>query len=337
MAERPFKLDGSNFKHMTDAEFDRILFETRIKYAERLLAYHNSAAGAANYGAIKIGSATGFTFAGSFVDRKYAVNTGTVTRGLNDGIDDQAAANALDVNTTYTDTTYSVYNKRFGAQTIYYDTNLTNTQHDASGMLKHNDATDVVAPIEYGDSLLNTLLDECISQMHSGDEIGSYRIGTSAPAGGGWSTAISNMFVDTAYGNTNINYNLYLKTAKSTAATTPTLVRPMGRVSSADSNIKEKITNATVKDDDFIVNYMLPSLTRRLFSNSLNTIFYVFSAVDYSSSAKYRNSGAVTDTNKATQTTNVTFADPTYTKTATPSGTATTRTTQYLWMYYAAG
>ena len=76
--------------------------------------------------------------------------------------------------------------------------------------------------------LRDTLADHCLTQMLSGDEVGSYRVSPSGSAPntasgitGGW-VDTGSFYHDRIYDNvTNVDYRLWLKTANTTEPTTP--------------------------------------------------------------------------------------------------------------------
>ena len=69
--------------------------------------------------------------------------------------------------------------------------------------------------------LRDSLATHCLTQMRTGDEVGSYRVATSDPGGGTWSDKGA-FFTDTIYGNASYGaYKLWLKTANTTEPSTP--------------------------------------------------------------------------------------------------------------------
>ena len=83
-----------------------------------------------------------------------------------------------------------------------------------------------IGPISETD-LQDTLADHCLTQMISGDEVGTYRVATSNPGGGTWSDKTQFMddttYNELVYGTeiTVGDYRLWLKTANTTEPSTP--------------------------------------------------------------------------------------------------------------------
>ncbi len=115
-----------------------------------------------------------------------------------------------------------------------------------TGILYWSDPDLKIGPVSETD-LQDTLADHCLTQMVSGDEVGTYRVATSTPSGGTWSDK-GQFMDDTIYRDSNPgslvegdyhvtgwdtpghanyqqttqgDYRLYLKTANTTEPTTP--------------------------------------------------------------------------------------------------------------------
>lgn len=86
-------------------------------------------------------------------------------------------------------------------------------------------------------NIVDAVLADCINEMRTGDEIGTYRIEnatmTNGPAGGVWENK-NLWFTDSIYQNGNVNtYNLWLKrsgTAPASTAVRPLAVLPDGQI-----------------------------------------------------------------------------------------------------------
>ena len=121
--------------------------------------------------------------------------------------------------TTITNTQYTRY------QNINHVNNTSPTEINTAGILVWSSPDLKIGPIDETD-ILDTLGTHCLTQMQSGDEVGSYRVSVSAPntasgITGGWVDKGS-FFVDSIYGNASYNdYRLWLKTANTTEPTTP--------------------------------------------------------------------------------------------------------------------
>ena len=125
-----------------------------------------------------------------------------------------------DENTGYVDTTYLYYQRRDHATAVPDATTINNM-----GILHWTTPDLKIGPITETD-LRDTLADHCLTQMLSGDEVGTYRVSSAMPntasgITGGWVDKGS-FFHDQIYdANTNVDHRLWLKTANTTEPTTP--------------------------------------------------------------------------------------------------------------------
>jgi len=325
---------GDNFRAISSGDMDRLLYNTRLEFAANLYKYHTLGSPYLSYGALSVGAVTNWNFLDSMSDQKKAVNSDTHTRGLNDGIDDQAIAAALSVSTTSTTTTtYNYYHNSGNLNLTPYPPPPTNSVLDDDGIVIFDSTAIRIDPMGPG-TILNDLLDDCIQQMFSGDEIGTYRIGTAAPSGGGWQE-ITTWFVDTTYNQGTTTYKLYLKTDKSTAATAPTEIEPVGLYNVGGSNPGNLRFRDIGQNSNLVRNVMLPYLYGRMLG--LDKLFY-YVADFVPAGSRYSDRGTFVDTHQIGDDGGVvTFADPTYTKTVTPSGAATERTSKHLYLDWADG
>jgi len=128
-------------------------------------------------------------------------------------------------NTGYVDTTYLYYQRRDHATAVPDATTINNM-----GILYWTTPDLKIGPITETD-LRDTLADHCLTQMLSGDEVGTYRVSEAMPntasgITGGWVDKGS-FFHDQIYdatindGGTNVDYRLWLKTANTTEPTSP--------------------------------------------------------------------------------------------------------------------
>lgn len=302
---RPLKIDSTNLKEMSDTEMQQLRYQLRRAYADQV--------NGSGDGYIFVGS--GQTSIGSKSDTSHTVNTGTHTRASapsHYGQDDQATANALSVSVgTETDSTYNYRQDRT------FPSFPSNATLDTDGYTRLN-GTDI--QIESTEAnFYDTIISDTISEMRTGDEVGTYRISTSTPTNGGAGTWYDKgtWFVDTTYSGTQATYKLWLKMSLTT--TPGSAVYPMGKETNHD--LKEIVTG---KNSDLVQNVLLPILTRRLNNGDLRY------TVSTTASSGNLNRGSFVDTRLNSSSSAVTFSNPTYTKTVTPSGSAATITTHYL-------
>jgi hypothetical protein len=91
---------------------------------------------------------------------------------------------------------------------------------NASGLLYWSSPDLKIGPTAEQD-LRDTLATDCLTQMKTGDEVGSYRVATSDPGGGTWSDK-GTFFHDTRYSSETVStYKLWLKTANTTEPSSP--------------------------------------------------------------------------------------------------------------------
>jgi len=168
-----------------------------------------------------------------------------------------------------------------------------------------------MGPIVEAD-LMDTITTHCLTQMRTGDEVGSYRVAASNPGGGTWSNK-GTFFTDTWYGGSE-NYMLWLKTANTTEPSTP------------DNYIRWDSTNNEIQ---------LESSTD--YSASSKIINDVYLNVIARRHLVYNVATSIVGTNKGTfldrkydSTTNVlSLTSSVYTRSYSPSGTLATNQTFY--------
>lgn len=117
--------------------------------------------------------------------------------------------------------------------------------------------------------IYDEVLTHCLTEMKTGDEVGTYRVSTSTPSSGGAGTWVNRTtwFEDTRYvypGSAPAIRRLYLKTALSSPPTGSVL--PLGLRAAGSDTLKPK---AIGKTDNLIQNVLLPALTRRIINGDL--------------------------------------------------------------------
>lgn len=179
----------------------------------------------------------------------------------------------------------------------------------------------------------NEVIQEAVTQISTGNEVGSYRVSTSAPTTGtaGTWTDKGLWFRDDRYaggtGAGEVAFATYKLWLKSNLTSPPnSSLKPLGLTNSSDANLIEKEVNSTLAN--IYVNVLLPILSRR---KSFGDLLYT---VDGSAGAN--NRGSFSDT-KYTTASNSQFATGSgmgevYYSRSTPntSGSTTTVNTYYL-------
>lgn len=95
------------------------------------------------------------------------------------------------------------------------------------------------------------IIDDCVTQMLTGDMVGTYMVSTSTPAGGGWeNTGV--LYVDTRYNNVgNTTFNLYVR--RTATAPTTNLPVPLRRLSGLNFIQQSAAQNSAFEDFLFSV------------------------------------------------------------------------------------
>lgn len=317
---RPLKIKSGNdgLKEMTDAELDRICYNLRARYAELLNA------DTITTGKLNVGSVSGYTLIGSAANTIATQETNTRARTNTAGDDitptydgttapaagDWPAQASTGTNTV---TTYNYYQDR---QVPSYPNNSTLNADSYFYWNTTDSKLQLVGATE--SDIYDEIIAQCITDMKTGDEVGSYRIGTTTPSNGGAGTWVDKgtWFQDTTYSAGTITYKIYLKTALTTIPGTE--VNPVGW-NSGSLTIKEK---SIATGDNLINNVLLPVLRRRLDDGDLNyTVATTSSGIDRGSFIDKRQSG---------QSSSFSYTNPTYSTTATPNGSASDINTYYL-------
>ena len=171
--------------------------------------------------------------------------------------------------------------------------------------------------------IINTVITQTISDMRTGDEVGTYRVATSNPGNGTW-TNKGTWFVDTTYSGTT-NYKLWLK--RSMAVEPGTYVYPICK--DGTSGLKE--VDIAVSSN-LVQNILLPILTRQMQPN----LQYNQQLIQHTGVTR----GIIYDTRLSgtseTQSNPPSGTDPgpsdVYKSFSTPSGSATSHEVQYFYL-----
>lgn len=310
---RPLKIESANvLKEMTDGELDYICYELRKKYAAGLNA------GTFTEGVLNVGSVSGYTSIGTAANTRNDISTASAARTNNTGDDvdpdgagptaagDWPASPAL---TTSTVTTYNYYQDR--RQNTYPSTAALNSD---SYLIFKTGALRVAGSAEA--ELYDQIVSQTITDMKTGDEVGTYRVSTSTPNSGGAGTWVDKgtFFQDTTFSDGTTTSKYWLKTALTTEpGETAEICRWTG------SAIQEMGTSQLTS---LLDNVLVPVLRRRINAGNLNY------AVQGTSGSN--NRGSFVDKRQNSSTQSYAFTDPTYYTYSTPASGTTDINTYYL-------
>ena len=211
---------NKDLRQFSDSELEILSYFLRKRYADLLNTVNTTPGYVANAGEGQIdstfstlGTATnGVRSAGSITEPDDDTPTGGAEPDTSFGSDQ----------TTLTNTTTTYY-QAYSHTTAWGSTEQATLNN--MGLLYWSSPDLKIGPDAETD-LVDTLANHCLTQMETGDEVGSYRIATSAPntasgITGGWVDK-GTFFLDTIYSAaTNATYKLWLKTANTTEPSTP--------------------------------------------------------------------------------------------------------------------
>lgn len=286
---RPLKIEsGGVLKEATDAELELITFWLRMAYANQL---NNGGNGSINVG----GSGTTI---GTADDTISGAATASQTRNYSGGTD-YPAAPALD-------------NVASGTYTYKQDLSVpampSNTLLDNNSYLAANGGLGMrVAWTEA--NLYAEILYQCIQEMKTGDEIGTYRVATSSPGANYVDKGV--WFVDDTLSGGTETYNYYLKTN----GTSPNPNTYPNFLYSDSANSGRELTTISAISHSLISTILLPALTRRLDDGDLN--YTVSTSAPVSPDV---GRGSFINKRQLDSTTSFSFVNPTYYTTSTPAG-----------------
>ena len=286
---------------MTDSQLDRLCYYLRVAYAAQLNSGGN--------GSISIGSSQ--TSIGSLQDTISHAQTASEDRDNTGGED---YPNPPGIDETNSDTLYEYQQKR--TVPSFPSSSVLNSD----GYVYYSSGEIIVA--NTAAHLYDEIISQTITDMRTGDEVGTYRIDTGTPTDGGagtW-TDKGEWFIDHIYGSgnteaqslsnqvVNTTYKLYLKTAMDTVPGTN--VYPIGLDT---TDLKER---GILNSENLIQNILLPALTRRISDGDLQ-----YSVVD---TVTGRDRGTFVNTRKqGTPSVTRTFDGSTYFTISRPDGSAT--------------
>ena len=297
---RPIVWNTNSLYQMTDNELDTLSYYVRKRYAH----YLNTST--STTGRIEIGDPgiTGFVAIGGATDTDRLQHVESEPN-------DNTPSGGAEPDTNFGDDPEDVET----TSTFYYMQNnapalISSTSINSHGVLFWNSDHLKIGPTSETD-LLDTIVTDAISEIRTGDEVGSYFVASSSPAGG---TYVSKgvFFTDTIFPNTTrTTYNLWLKTANTTE---PTSANDYATWDSSNNEIQ------LIDVDDF-TNYLIDSI----FVNVLQRNCPLYSVVA-SLSTPANTKSTFYDTGYSSTTNTLTSDIPsppsggTYTRTFTPSG-----------------
>ena len=305
---RPLHRESTNIlAEMTDSQLDRLSYYLRVAYAAQLNAGGN--------GSISIGSS--HTSIGSLQDTIEAAQTASQARDNTGGPDYPTAPGTTETNS---DTLYEYQQKR--TVPSFPSSSVLNSD----GYVYYSSGEIIVASTAA--HLYDEIISQTITDMRTGDEVGTYRIDTATPTQGGngtW-TDKGEWFVDHVYGSgntvaqslsnqtVNATYKLYLRTAMDTVPGTD--VFPIGLDT---TDLKER---GILNSENLIQNVLLPALTRRISDGDLQySVVDTVTGIDRGTFINTRKQGTPSVTKTFDGSTYFTISRPTGSATADTGGT----------------
>jgi len=305
----PMLYSGTTLKDMTSTNLERTIYYLQVAYAAQI------SGGGDGY----VYAGSGGTSIGSAADTSATQQITSTQRGINDGII-QGYPSYPGVGSE-TDTSYAYRQDRTTPSAV------SSADFNSFGMLYYDSSNDHLEPFSTEAELAAVILDQAITNMRTGNEVGSYRVSTSAPSSGGagtW-TDKGSFFVDTLYSGTAATYKLWVKTALDTVPGSD--IFPVGLEDDGGGTPTGNIIQRDFSADanKLISKVLLPALTRKMSSGLYYTV---------ATSTSGENRGSFTDT-KLSGTTNSQLFQQSggnyfYRAVSTPSGSASTITTYYL-------
>lgn len=275
----PLKYDG-DLREFSSAERNRLSYLLRVAYSDHL------AAGSSAQGSIFVAN-SGNTLIGSLQDHRSTAEINTnVRKGTASTSDDYPNYPSLDTDLINT------YNYRQNRNTVTAPSNSV-LDDDNYVYIFNTNHIRVAGQTE----VINGIVDHAITQLRTGDEVGSYRISTSTPGsqhgGAGTWTNITTWFQNTTYSAGTTTYRLWLK--RSLNSVPGTVAQPLRKRS--DHNLQQ---SSIATSGDLIQNVLLPVMINRGLSATSNLRYNVGSGSI--------NRGEFKDTKQTGSSTNQGFA-----------------------------
>jgi hypothetical protein len=253
----PLKYASDTLQEMTDAELERLSYNLRVAYANQINSDGN--------GSISVGIS--YTNIGSAINTRSAraVNSFTTAEYT-------AAGNsypAYPSGTARNDFTYN-YQQLQTVPSFPSDATLKTSGYANYNVLRAGPVviSENIQPAGDAGTIQAEIINDCITEMQTGDEVGTYRVATTTPTDGGAGTWTNKgtFFDDDRYPlpprDDGYITLLYLKRSLDTLPGSSVL--PLGLTS--DGNLKQR---AIGENDDLIQNVLLPILTRKISDGAL--------------------------------------------------------------------
>ena len=273
----PLKYDG-DLREFSSAERNRLSYLLRVAYSDHLNA------GSSAQGSIYVAN-SGNTSIGSLQDHRSTAEINTNARNNSGGADYPAYPN-LDTDLINT------YNYRQNRNTVTAPSNSA-LDDDNYVYIFNTSHIRVAGQTE----VINSIVDHAITQLRTGDQVGSYRISTSTPGsehgGAGTWTDKGTWFRNTTYSAGTTTYKFWLK--RSLSSVPGTAAQPLRKRSDHDLQQSSIATSG-----DLIQNVLLPIMINRGLSGTTN--------LQYNIGSGTINRGEFKDTKQTGSTTNQGFA-----------------------------
>lgn len=292
----PYSWVSGNLKEMSDTELEYLSYYLRLAWATGLsgayLGSEDPTVGTAHHGAFyktsgSSATSSDYTHLGNKTDTRksaYVRTTQSDDYGYPPGPDDDDSFAAPD-ETTWDNTLATHTNNYFELFTPDHGSNptLPNTAaYTADGYFIWNSSGNIGFQIEGTvANICDTIIKHANKEMLDGDELGTYRIATSAPSSD-W-TNMGTIYTDTIgspaisgttpstdeYANVNV-YQLYLKTSHTfTGTTTSTTTEPVGWDSSSTPGAMKQ--RSIVNTGNLVQNILIPIWKQNTFGGTSAT------------------------------------------------------------------
>ena len=305
----PMIFDNGTLKDMTPTNLLRLVYYLQVAYAAQISGNGD--------GYVYAGS--GGTSIGSAADTSATQQINSTTRGVNDGI--IQGYPAYPGVGSETDTSYAYRQDRTVPSAV------SSGDFNSYGMIYYDSGNDHLEPFSTEAELAAVIVDQAITNMRTGNEVGTYRLSTGTPNSGGagtW-TDKGSFFVDTLYSGTAATYKLWVKTAQDTIPGSDLV--PVGLEDDGGGTPTGNLIQRDFSADanKLISKVLLPALTRKMSSGLYYTVATSISGINRGSFTNTKLSG--TTNSQLFQQTGGTYF---YRAVSTPSGSAGTVTTYYL-------
>lgn len=269
---RPLRLNSTNLQEFSDDHKNRLSYLLRVAYADHVNG------GAGNGGSIYVAS-SGNTSIGSLEDHKSTAQINTQERNNSGDVDYPSYPN---LGTT----TVATFNYRQNRNGVTAPSDAT--LNDQGYTYIYNTSHIRVAGAS---TIISEIVDHAITQLRSGDEVGSYRVSTGTPSNGGAGTwdDKGTWFTNTTYDQGTTTYKLWLK--RSLSSVPGTALNPIGKRS--DHDLQER---SIATSGDLIQNILLPLMINRGLTDATTLQYNVGSgSIDRGQFKDTKQTGSTTD------------------------------------------